>query len=80
MKTIALHGSFSQNMVDCLQKKCPEGFELCAVSPENEAAALAKADYIVNRGAVVNEAVIAAAKPLTRCRKIFLFRWNLYNG
>ena len=54
MKKIALHGSFSQNMVDCLQKKCPEGFEVYAISPENEAADLEKADYIVNRGAVVN--------------------------
>ena len=28
MKTIALHGSFSQNMVDCLQKKCPAGEDI----------------------------------------------------
>ena len=62
MKKIALHGSFSPNMVDCLRKKCPEGFEVFAVSKENEAADLAAADYILNRGAVVDEAVIAQAK------------------
>ena len=62
MKKIALHGSFSPNMVDCLQKKCPEGFEVYAISKKNEAADLAAADYIVNRGAVVDEAVIAQAK------------------
>ena len=62
MKKIALHGNFSQNMVDCLQKKCPEGFEVYAISKENEAEDLAKADYIVNRGAVVDETVVVTAK------------------
>lgn len=62
MKKIALHGSFSPNMVDCLQKKCPEGFEVYQISKDTEAADLAAADYIVNRGAVVNEEVVAAAR------------------
>ena len=43
MKKIALHGSFSPNMVDCLQKKCPEGFEVYQISKDTEAADLAAA-------------------------------------
>ena len=62
MKKIALHGNFSENMVDCLRKKCPEGFEVYAISKEKEAEGLAEADYIVNRGAVVDETVVVTAK------------------
>ena len=61
MKTIALHGSFSDNMLLSLHMKCPEGFKLFQVSKNTEAADLAAADYIINRGAVVDEPVIAAA-------------------
>ena len=69
MKKIALHGTFSPNMVDCLKKKCPEGFEVCQISKENEAADLAAADYIVNRAAAVDEAVVAAARNVKLIQK-----------
>lgn len=59
MKKIALHGTFSPNMQECLKEKCPEGFEVYAVSQDSD---LAAADYIVNRAAAVDAAVIAAAK------------------
>ena len=47
-------------MLECLQKKCPDGFEVYHV-PVGQTEALAQADYMVNRGGDVNAAVMDAA-------------------
>ena len=47
-------------MLECLQKKCPAGFEVFHV-PVGQTDALAQADYMVNRGGDVNAAVMDAA-------------------
>lgn len=59
-KKIALYGSFSENMVKALDSKCPEGFETFKVAVD-DLAALAKADYMVNRGGAVDSRVMDAA-------------------
>ena len=60
MEKIALYGKFSENMLNALKAKCPEGFETYLVKPDDDLALLADADYMVNRGGVVNAASIAA--------------------
>ena len=69
MKTIALYGTFSENMVSCLRQKCPEGFELRVITKENEAELLPAADYVINRAAAVDPAVLDAAKSLKMLQK-----------
>ena len=69
MKTVALFGTFSENMVSCLRRKCPEGFELRVITKENEAELLPAADYVVNRAAAVDPPVLDAAKGLKMLQK-----------
>lgn len=68
MKKIALYGNFSPNMLECLQKKCPEGFETYHV-PVGGLEQLAQADYIVNRGGAVDGGVMDAAPSLKLIQK-----------
>ena len=62
MKTITLHGNFSENMKQALREKCPEGFTLSAANAAGDDDALAAADYIINRGAVVDGEMLRNAK------------------
>ena len=68
MKKIALYGNFSPNMLDCLQRKCPEGFEACHV-PVGALDQLNEVDYMINRGGDVNDAVMDAAPNLKLIQK-----------
>lgn len=72
MEKIALYGKFSENMLNALKAKCPEGFETYLVKPDDDLALLADADYMVNRGGVVNAASIAAAPKLK-----FIQKWGV---
>ena len=69
MKTIALYGTFSENMVSCLRQKCPEGFEFRVITQENEAELLPGADYLINRATAVDVPVLDAAKGLKMLQK-----------
>lgn len=62
MKRIALFGKFSESMLDALKTKCPEGFEVFQVGLEDDTAALADADYIVNRAGSVDAELVASLK------------------
>lgn len=62
MKKIALHGKFSGNMLQALKTKCPEGFEVFQVGMEDDTAALADADYIVNRAGIVDAGLVSTLK------------------
>lgn len=68
MKTIAYYGKFSENMRQCLDRHCPEGFTTKYV-PEGNLAELADASYFVNRGGAVDAAAIAAAPKLQMIQK-----------
>lgn len=68
MKKIALYGSFTLNMLQAIQAKCPEGFEPYEVDVD-ALAALADADYMINRGGAVNGAVLDAAPRLKWIQK-----------
>lgn len=68
MKKIALYGKFSPNMLECLQKKCPEGFETYYVSA-GELDKLPTCNYMVNRGGEVNSTVMDAAPNLKLIQK-----------
>ena len=72
MEKIALYGKFSENMLNALKAKCPEGFETYLVKPDDDLALLADAEYMVNRGGVVNAASIAAAPKLK-----FIQKWGV---
>lgn len=61
MKKIALYGTFSPNMLNALENKCPEGFEVYKVGLEEDLDTLKQADYMVNRGGAVDQQVINAA-------------------
>lgn len=60
-KKIALYGAFSDNMLAALSSKCPEGFETYQVAAGGDFSALANADYMINRGGVVDAKVMDAA-------------------
>lgn len=60
-KKIALYGAFSDNMLAALNSKCPEGFETYQVAVSGDFSALANADYMINRGGVVDAKVMDAA-------------------
>ena len=69
MKTIALYGTFSENMVASLRQKCPAGFEVRLVTEENREQLLPAADYVINRGAAVDAVMIHAAKSMKMLQK-----------
>ena len=62
MKKILLYGNFSENMLNALRTKCPEGFHVEHQPVGCDLSLLADADYIINRGGEVNAAVIQAAQ------------------
>lgn len=62
MKKILLYGNFSENMLNALRTKCPEGFQVEHQPVGCDLSLLADADYIINRGGEVNAAVIQAAQ------------------
>ncbi len=62
MKTIALHGNFSENMKRALSEKCPEGFTICPVNAKDDEGVLASADYIINRGGAADAEAIRKMK------------------
>lgn len=62
MKKILLYGNFSENMCNALKAKCPQGFQVEHQPVGCELSLLANADYIINRGGVVDAAVIQAAR------------------
>lgn len=62
MKKILLYGNFSDNMLCALNTKCPEGFVTEHQPAGCDLSLLADADYIINRGGLVDAAVIQAAK------------------
>lgn len=68
LKKIALYGNFSANMLDCLQNKCPDGFEAYHV-PAGGLDQLVQADYMVNRGGAVDGTVMDAAPNLKLIQK-----------
>ena len=45
MEKIALYGKFSENMLNALKAKCPEGFETYLVKPDDDLALLADAEH-----------------------------------
>ncbi|MDF3005254.1 MAG: 3-phosphoglycerate dehydrogenase [Oscillospiraceae bacterium] len=59
-KKIALYGAFSANMLQALNSQCPAGFETYPVAT-GDLAALAAADYMVNRGGAVDARTLDAA-------------------
>lgn len=59
-KKIALYGAFSANMIQALNSRCPAGFETYPVAA-GDLAALAGADYMVNRGGSVDVQTLDAA-------------------
>lgn len=69
MKKIALYGTFSENMYECLGKKCPEGFSVYPVAADAPLTELADADYIVSRAGAVTADVYAAAPKLRMVQK-----------
>lgn len=69
MKKIALYGTYSENMLACLEKKCPEGFSPYHVAADAPVAELADADYIVSRAGAVGEEAFAAAPRLRMVQK-----------
>ena len=69
MKKIALYGTYSENMLACLDQKCPEGFSLFRVAADAPVAELADADYIVSRAGAVGEEAFAAAPRLRMVQK-----------
>ncbi len=62
MKTIALHGKFSDNMKKALLAKCPEGFTVSPVNAAEDDEVLASADYLINRGGAADAESIRKAK------------------
>lgn len=60
-KKIALYGAFSDNMLTALSSKCPKGFETYHVAASGDLSALADADYMVNRGGVVDAKIMDAS-------------------
>ena len=69
MKKIALYGSFTPNMISKLRENCPQGFQTYQVPAGSDLSQLAQADYMVNRGSVVDESVMAAAPALRLIQK-----------
>lgn len=69
MKKIALYGTYSENMVSCLEKKCPDEFSLYHVAADAPVAELADADYIISRASTVGEEAFAAAPKLQMVQK-----------
>ena len=69
MKKIALYGTYSANMLECLERKCPEGFELYQVAADAPVEELSEADYIISRAGTVGEAAFAAAPKLRMVQK-----------
>lgn len=67
-KKIVLYGSFSSSMIKALSTECPEGFEPYHV-PDGEFGALSEADYMINRGGVVDSNVMDAAPGLRWIQK-----------
>ena len=63
MKQIAIYGNFTNNMVECLQDICPSGFTLYRADTDN-ITTLKYADYLINRGHVVDYKVLDAAPSL----------------
>ena len=72
MKKIALYGNFTDNMLQALKEKCPQGFELFFVKAGSDLAPLAQAEYMVNRSGAVDAAVIGAAPNLK-----FIQKWGV---
>lgn len=69
MKKIALYGSFTPNMLQAIQSKCPDGFTPYEVAVSEDLAALADADYMINRGGSVDGLVLDAAPKLKWIQK-----------
>lgn len=72
MNKIALYGNFTENMLEALKSKCPTDFELFYVKAGQDIAALSHADFMINRGGSVDEAVINAAPNLK-----FIQKWGV---
>lgn len=69
MKKIALYGTYSDNMLESLTRKCPEGFSVYSVASDAPLAELADADYIVNRAGAITEETYKAAPKLRMVQK-----------
>jgi len=69
VKKIVLYGNFSQNMLNALNAKCPEGFQTEHCGVGCELSLLTDADYIINRGGTVDAAVIQAARNVKLIQK-----------
>lgn len=69
MKKIALYGTYSDNMISSLAKKCPDGFSVYSVAADAPLAELADADYIVSRAGAITEETYEAAPKLRMVQK-----------